>query len=65
MVKTEEKKIRIAAELPESIYKKLVKLCKHYRTDNMSHALRLTIEDRLKETETEEGGTRSEMGLDI
>lgn len=65
MVKSEEKKVRIAAELPESIYNKLMKLCNYYRTNNMSHALRMTIEDRLKETETEEGGTRTEIGVEL
>ncbi len=65
MIKTEERRIRIAVELPESIHKMLMKLCAHYRTNNISHAVRLTIEDRLKETETEDGGRRSEMGVEL
>lgn len=53
-----ERKVRVTAELPDPIHRMLLKLCKYYRTNNVSHCLRLVIEDRCKETETEEGGKR-------
>jgi hypothetical protein len=45
-VKQEEKRVKIAAEIPASTYKYLEKISKYYRTNgNISHAIRLMIED--------------------
>lgn len=42
---TEEKKVKIGAEVPVSVHKMLGEVCKWYRTDNISHCLRMMIED--------------------
>lgn len=66
MDKTTEEKVRITVDLPDKIHRMLIRLSRYYRVENnMSHTIRLAIEDRYKEVESEGEGTRLAIGESI
>lgn len=59
MDKTTDKKVRITVDLPDKTHMMLIRLSRYYRVENnMSHTIRLAIEDRYKEVESEGEGRR-------